>query len=109
MLTAIRPLVLTMVFCGASVFTITGSTMIGKRNVTVRKDGGLVKSDECMLRCEKVDVDYSKKILGLWEGRMTSGYVEAHNEGGKASALSPTFGRQRPCKKCTRLELGRPR
>ena len=52
--------------------TITGSTMIGKRNVTVRKDGGLVKSEECMLRCEKVDVDYSKKIQGLWEGRMTS-------------------------------------
>ncbi len=51
---------------------ITGTTMIGKRNVTVRKDGGLVKSDECMLRCEKLDVDYSTKILGLWEGLMTS-------------------------------------
>ena len=51
---------------------ITGTTMIGKRKVTVRQDGGLVKSDECMLRCEKLDVDYSTKILGLWEGRMTS-------------------------------------
>ncbi len=51
---------------------ITGTTMIGKRNVTVRKDGGLVKSDESMIRCEKVDVDYSKNILGLWEGKMTS-------------------------------------
>lgn len=51
---------------------ITGTTMIGKRNVTVRKDGGLVRSDECMLRCEKLDVDYSTDILGLWEGKMTS-------------------------------------
>lgn len=51
---------------------ITGTSMIGKRNVTVRKDGGLVKSDECMIRCEKVDVDYSTNILGLWEGKMTS-------------------------------------
>ena len=51
---------------------ITGTTMIGKRNVTVRKDGGLVKADECMLRCEKVNADYRTKILGLREGRMTS-------------------------------------
>ena len=51
---------------------ITGTTMIGKRNVTVRIDGGMVKSDECMLRYEKVDVDYSKAITGLWEGRMIS-------------------------------------
>ena len=51
---------------------ITGTTMIGKRNVTVRQDGGLVKADECMLRCEKVNADYSTKVLGLWEGRMTS-------------------------------------
>lgn len=51
---------------------ITGTTTIGKRNVTVRKDGGLVKADECMLRCEKVNADYSTKVLGLWEGRMTS-------------------------------------
>ena len=55
---------------------ITGTTMIGKRNVTVRKDGGLVKSEENMIRCEKVDVDYSTKILGLWEGQMSSDQSE---------------------------------
>ena len=51
---------------------LRGTTMIGKRKVTIQKDGSLVKSDECMLRCEKVDADYSTKILGLWEGKMTS-------------------------------------
>ena len=51
---------------------ITGTTMIGKRNVTVRKDGGVLMSEESMIRCEKVDVDYGKNILGLWEGKMTS-------------------------------------
>lgn len=51
---------------------ITNTTMIGKRTITIRQDGGLVKSEENMIRCEKVNVDYSKDILGLWEGRMIS-------------------------------------
>ena len=62
----------TTVVVNIHVNAITGTTLIGKRNITVRKDGGLVRSEESMLRCEKLDVDYSTKILGLWEGRMTS-------------------------------------
>ena len=55
---------------------ITGTTMIGKRNVTVRKDGGVVRSEESMVRYEKLNVDYSKDIYGLWEGRMISDQSE---------------------------------
>ena len=51
---------------------ITSTTMIAKRTVTIRQDGGLVKSDENMVRYEKLNVDYSKDIYGLWEGRMIS-------------------------------------
>ncbi|MBR6876375.1 MAG: hypothetical protein IKN00_08835 [Bacteroidales bacterium] len=51
---------------------ITATTLIARRKITLRKEGGLVRSVEDMLRCEKVDVDYSTKILGLWEGKMTS-------------------------------------
>ncbi len=62
----------TTVIVELHVDAITGTTMIGKRKVTVRQDGGLVNSDECMLRCEKLNVDYRAKIVGLWEGKMTS-------------------------------------
>ena len=62
----------TTVIVELHVDAITGTTMIGKRKVTVRHDGGLVNSDECMLRCEKLNVDYGAKIVGLWEGKMTS-------------------------------------
>jgi len=62
----------TTVVVNIHVNAITGTTLIGKRNITVRKDGGLVRSEESMIRCEKLDMDYSTKILGLWEGKMTS-------------------------------------
>lgn len=62
----------TTVVVNIHVNAITGTTLIGKRNITVRKDGGLVRSEERMIRCEKLDMDYSTKILGLWEGKMTS-------------------------------------
>ena len=55
---------------------ITSTTMIAKRTVTIRQDGGLVKSDENMVRYEKLNVDYSKDIYGLWEGRMISDQSE---------------------------------
>ncbi len=67
MLTAIRPLVLTMVFCGASVFTITGSTMIGKRNVTVRKDGG--QEHRWEFKDDGTFVFYIKNNKGIWEAK----------------------------------------
>ena len=55
---------------------ITNTTMIAKRHITIRKDGGLVKSEENMVRYEKLNVDYSKAIIGLWEGRMISDQSE---------------------------------
>ena len=51
---------------------ITNTTMIAKRHLTIRKDGGLVKSEENMVRYEKLTEDYSSNVLGLWEGRMVS-------------------------------------
>ena len=62
---------------------LTNSTMVAKRTVTLRQDGGLVSSEEDIIRCEKLDVDYSAEIIGMWEGRMTSeqsvyGDVEDH-------------------------------
>ncbi len=51
--------------------TITNTTMIAKRTLTIREDGGLVKSQENMLRFEKLTVDYSADIFGMWEGRST--------------------------------------
>lgn len=62
---------------------LTNSTMVAKRTVTLRQDGGLVSSEEDIIRCEKLDVDYSADIIGMWEGRMTSeqsvyGDVEDH-------------------------------
>ena len=51
---------------------ISDAFLIAKRTVTVRKDGGLVKSEEDIVRCVKLDEDFSTKILGIWEGRMTS-------------------------------------
>ena len=51
---------------------ITGTAMIAKRHKTIRKDGGLVKSEENMVRYEKLTEDYSSNVLGLWEGRMVS-------------------------------------
>ena len=62
----------TTVVVNIHVNAITGTTLIGKRNITLRKDGGLVRSEESMIRCEKLDVDYSTKIVGFWEGKMTS-------------------------------------
>ena len=62
----------TTVVVNIHVNAITGTTLIGKRNITLRKDGGLVRSEESMIRCKKLDMDYSTKILGLWEGKMTS-------------------------------------
>jgi hypothetical protein len=62
---------------------LTNSTMVAKRTVTLRQDGGLVSSEDDIIRCEKLDVDYSAEIIGMWEGRMTSeqsvyGDVEDH-------------------------------
>ena len=51
---------------------ISDAFLIAKRTVTVRKDGGLVKSEEDIVRCVKLNEDFSTKILGIWEGRMTS-------------------------------------
>ena len=62
----------TTVVVNIHVNVITGTTLIGKRNTTIRKDGGLVRSEESMIRFEKLDVDYSTKIVGFWEGKMTS-------------------------------------
>ena len=62
----------TTVIVGLHVEVLTNSAMVAKRTVTIRKDGGLVKSDEDIVRCEKLDVDYSTKVVGLWQGKMTS-------------------------------------
>ena len=62
----------TNVTVGLHVEVLTNSAMVAKRTVTIRKDGGLVSSVEGIIRCEKLDVDYSTKIVGLWEGKMTS-------------------------------------
>ncbi len=51
---------------------ISDAFLIAKRTVTIRKEGGLVKSEEDIVRCVKLDEDFSTKILGIWEGRMTS-------------------------------------
>ena len=63
--------------------SITDATLIAKRIVTIRQDGGLVKSTENIIRYEKLNVDYRNAICGMWEGRMTSeqsvyGDVEDH-------------------------------
>ncbi len=55
---------------------ITNTTMIAKRHITIRKDGGLVKSEEKVVRYEKLNADYGKAICGLWEGRMISDQSE---------------------------------
>ena len=51
---------------------ISDAFLIAKRTVTIRREGGLVKSEEDIVRCVKLDEDFSTKILGIWEGRMTS-------------------------------------
>ena len=51
---------------------ISDAFLIAKRTVTIRKEGGLVKSEEDIVRCVKLNEDFSTKILGIWEGRMTS-------------------------------------
>ena len=51
---------------------ISDAFLIAKRTVTIRREGGLVKSEEDIIRCVKLDEDFSTKILGIWEGRMTS-------------------------------------
>ena len=63
--------------------SITDATLIAKRIVTIRQDGGLVRSTENIIRYEKLNVDYRNAICGMWEGRMTSeqsvyGDVEDH-------------------------------
>ena len=63
--------------------SITDATLIAKRILTIRQDGGLVKSTENIIRYEKLNVDYRNAICGMWEGRMTSeqsvyGDVEDH-------------------------------
>ena len=55
---------------------ITNTTMIAKRHITIRKDGGLVKSEEKVVRYEKLNADYGKAICGLWEGCMISDQSE---------------------------------
>ena len=50
---------------------LTNSTMVAKRSVTFRQDGGLVRSEEDIVRFEKLDVDYSAEIIGMWEGHST--------------------------------------
>ena len=55
---------------------ITDETLTAKRTVTLRQDGGLVKSDENMVLYEKMDVDYRKAICGLWEGHLISDQSE---------------------------------
>ena len=62
----------TTVIVDLHVERLTNSTMVAKRTVTVRKDGGLVRSDEDIVRCEKLDVDFSADIIGMWEGQVTS-------------------------------------
>lgn len=51
---------------------ISDAFLIAKRTLTIRKEGGLVRSEEDIVRCVKLDEDFSTKILGIWEGRMTS-------------------------------------
>jgi hypothetical protein len=55
--------------------------MVAKRTVTVRKDGGLLRSDEDIVRCEKLDVDYSADILGTWEGHSTGAEGSEFDDG----------------------------
>ena len=52
--------------------TISDAFLIAKRTLTIRKEGGLVRSEEDIVRCVKLDADFSTKIVGLWEGKMTS-------------------------------------
>ena len=56
---------------GLHVEVLTNSAMVAKRTITVRQDGGLVSSEEDIIRCEKLDVDYSADIIGMWEGYST--------------------------------------
>ena len=50
---------------------LTNSAMVAKRTTTIRQDGGLVSSEEDIIRFEKLDVDYSADIIGMWEGHST--------------------------------------
>ena len=59
---------------------ITSSMMIAKRTVTIRKDGGLVGSDEDMIRFEKAE-DYSADIIGMWEGHSTGAEGSEFDDG----------------------------
>jgi hypothetical protein len=62
----------TTVIVDLHVERLTNSAMVAKRTVTVRKDGGLVRSDKDIVRCEKLNVDYRADILGTWQGHCTS-------------------------------------
>ena len=64
------------VVVGLHIESITDATLTAKRTVTIRQDGGLVKSSENKVRYEKMNVNYRNAICGYWIGRMTSAESE---------------------------------
>ena len=61
--------------------SITDATLIAKRIVTIRQDGGLVKSTENIIRYEKLNVDYRNAICGMWEGMSTGAEGSEFDDG----------------------------
>ena len=62
---------------------INDNEFTSNRKLIVTKEGNVVFTVEMVIRFVKVSTDYSKTVLGLWEGRMTSaqsqyGDVEYH-------------------------------
>ena len=60
---------------------LTNSAMVAKRTTTIRQDGGLVSSEEDIIRFEKLDVDYSAEIIGMWEGMSTGAEGSEFDDG----------------------------
>ena len=61
--------------------SITDATLIAKRTVTIRQDGGLVRSTENRVRYEKLNVDYRNAICGMWEGMSTGSEGSEFDDG----------------------------
>ena len=61
--------------------SITDATLIAKRIVTIRQDGGLVRSTENIIRYEKLNVDYRNAICGMWEGMSTGAEGSEFDDG----------------------------
>ena len=61
--------------------SITDATLTAKRTVTIRQDGGLLKSTENMVRYEKLNVNYRNAICGMWEGMSTGSEGSEFDDG----------------------------